>query len=430
MTTDLAFINEIPWLSAECALLARGPMVAGFKEGDWLCASCGDHQFARNTSCRKCGAARDVQEPQPAATISGRPIMRVAATTTTMASTRRTKEMAGDWNCPACGDHQFARNATCRRCGEPKPDNVAPGAPPAAVRQDFKEGDWNCAECGDHQFARNATCRRCGAARPGVEREEVTRPSYSEIRKPILAPVTHVTHVAPTPVPTERGFMAGDWNCPACGDHQFARNASCRRCGAERPALEAVPILRGAQVIEIDGQQYIPAPIVQPTRAIPSVTAPRTSNGQDFKAGDWKCPACGDHQFERNVVCRRCGEPKPTSPTLQTGSIRDAAAAFRLVNADIQERPARPSTRQNFKPGDWTCPGCGDHQFGRNEQCRKCGTDRPETPEVTLSSNHQAMKPGDWYCPACGDMQFARNQHCRKCGCDRPDESRSRSPRR
>lgn len=29
--------------------------------------------------------------------------------------------------------------------------------------------------------------------------------------------------------------------------------------------------------------------------------------------------------------------------------------AFRLVNADIQERPARPSTRQNFKPGDWTC---------------------------------------------------------------------------
>lgn len=32
MTTDLAFINEIPWLSAECALLARGPMVAGFKE--------------------------------------------------------------------------------------------------------------------------------------------------------------------------------------------------------------------------------------------------------------------------------------------------------------------------------------------------------------------------------------------------------------
>lgn len=32
MTTDLAFINEITWLSAECALLARGPMVAGFKE--------------------------------------------------------------------------------------------------------------------------------------------------------------------------------------------------------------------------------------------------------------------------------------------------------------------------------------------------------------------------------------------------------------
>jgi len=28
------------------------------KHGDWLCASCGDHQFARNTECRMCGAAK------------------------------------------------------------------------------------------------------------------------------------------------------------------------------------------------------------------------------------------------------------------------------------------------------------------------------------------------------------------------------------
>ena len=27
----------------------------------------------------------------------------------------------GDWDCPECGDHQFARNTECRQCGEPKP---------------------------------------------------------------------------------------------------------------------------------------------------------------------------------------------------------------------------------------------------------------------------------------------------------------------
>lgn len=29
--------------------------------------------------------------------------------------------------------------------------------------------------------------------------------------------------------------MQGDWNCPSCNDHQFARNTNCRKCGAARP---------------------------------------------------------------------------------------------------------------------------------------------------------------------------------------------------
>merc|ERR1712060_621333 len=32
--------------------------------------------------------------------------------------------MNGDWLCPSCGDHQFSRNASCRKCGAAKPDNV------------------------------------------------------------------------------------------------------------------------------------------------------------------------------------------------------------------------------------------------------------------------------------------------------------------
>lgn len=35
--------------------LKDGP---GFKPGDWYCPQCGDHQFAKNTNCRKCGEAR------------------------------------------------------------------------------------------------------------------------------------------------------------------------------------------------------------------------------------------------------------------------------------------------------------------------------------------------------------------------------------
>ena len=32
------------------------------RDGDWLCAYCGDHQFARNTTCRKCGRPKKVKE--------------------------------------------------------------------------------------------------------------------------------------------------------------------------------------------------------------------------------------------------------------------------------------------------------------------------------------------------------------------------------
>merc|ERR1712217_206618 len=29
-------------------------------DGDWICEQCGDHQFARNKECRKCGAPKPV----------------------------------------------------------------------------------------------------------------------------------------------------------------------------------------------------------------------------------------------------------------------------------------------------------------------------------------------------------------------------------
>lgn len=33
--------------------------------------------------------------------------------------------------------------------------------------------------------------------------------------------------------------------------------------------------------------------------------------------------------------------------------------------------------RAEYKTGDWTCAGCGDHQFARNRVCRKCGAQPP-----------------------------------------------------
>merc|ERR1711972_687943 len=73
------------------------------------------------------------------------------------------------------------------------------------------------------------------------------------------------------------------------------------------------------------------------------------------------------------------------------------------------------SSGQNFAPGDWACPACGDHQFARNSACRKCGQEKPD------GAGADNLAPGDWLCPACKDHQFARNAQCRRCGEPKPD---------
>lgn len=59
--------------------------MADLKPGDWLCPSCGDHQFARNLTCRKCGATKD-----GVGTTSG-------SSSTAAAATAAATAAAGDW---------------------------------------------------------------------------------------------------------------------------------------------------------------------------------------------------------------------------------------------------------------------------------------------------------------------------------------------
>merc|ERR1719440_975995 len=58
---------------------------------------------------------------------------------------------AGDWLCPACGNHNYASRVNCNRnkCG--------------ALRPGFKAGDWVCRdkECLNHNFANREVCNKC-----------------------------------------------------------------------------------------------------------------------------------------------------------------------------------------------------------------------------------------------------------------------------
>jgi hypothetical protein len=82
---------------------------------------------------------------------------------------------------------------------ESRPAAVEP-APPAPPRPPLRPGDWLCPDCKAHNFARRDACLRCQRARP--------RPRLRE----------------------------GDWVCPGCHAHNFARRQSCHRCKGARPS--------------------------------------------------------------------------------------------------------------------------------------------------------------------------------------------------
>eukprot|EP00271_Cylindrocystis_brebissonii_P002389 TRINITY_DN12991_c0_g1_i1.p1 TRINITY_DN12991_c0_g1~~TRINITY_DN12991_c0_g1_i1.p1 ORF type:complete len:308 (+),score=70.23 TRINITY_DN12991_c0_g1_i1:192-1115(+) len=84
-----------------------------------------------------------------------------------------------DWNCPKCGNTNFAFRTVCnmRKCSEPKPQPVAYSKPvsrndaqggggrgPLAAGSALPEGSWTCKGCGNANYPFRTHCNRrnCG----------------------------------------------------------------------------------------------------------------------------------------------------------------------------------------------------------------------------------------------------------------------------
>merc|ERR1712129_490308 len=49
------------------------------------------------------------------------------------------------------------------------------------------------------------------------------------------------------------------------------------------------------------------------------------------------------------------------------------------VNAGLEDGRFVPSVASTVEwPGDWRCPDCGVHCFGRSSRCRKCGAEKAQ----------------------------------------------------
>jgi len=141
----------------------------------------------------------------------------------------------GDWQCQACGDHVFARNSNCRKCGAPRPEGAGlpvgagcgsgglfgaragmmgggGGGKGGGLGGGMQPGDWACPACGDHQFARNSKCRKCGCPKPEAERTGRER-SRSPIKQRMGTAILAAGGTLPTNVTTTSGrqVVAPSW---------------------------------------------------------------------------------------------------------------------------------------------------------------------------------------------------------------------------
>eukprot|EP00929_Paragymnodinium_shiwhaense_P049764 TRINITY_DN25092_c0_g1_i1.p1 TRINITY_DN25092_c0_g1~~TRINITY_DN25092_c0_g1_i1.p1 ORF type:complete len:332 (+),score=57.31 TRINITY_DN25092_c0_g1_i1:159-1154(+) len=161
--------------------------------------------------------------------------------------------------------------------------------------------------------------------------------------------------------------MPGDWTCPACGDHQFARNAHCRRCGGQNPRL--------------GGHNLAPAPKKPKLEALEGDGASASARALAAASAVFAAAAAGSGGLGTTSAGGSSSSSRPKSTKM--------CVAWRegwCMNGEFcpmghgGEKPPKAhliNATMGGDPGDWVCPGCGDFQFRRNLACRFCGTANP-----------------------------------------------------
>eukprot|EP00927_Polykrikos_kofoidii_P057108 TRINITY_DN51217_c0_g1_i1.p1 TRINITY_DN51217_c0_g1~~TRINITY_DN51217_c0_g1_i1.p1 ORF type:complete len:254 (-),score=29.48 TRINITY_DN51217_c0_g1_i1:62-769(-) len=231
----------------------------------------------------------------------------------------------------------------------------------AANGANAREGDWTCNSCGNNNYASRVACNRCSLPKMMGSGYGAAKTNTGQQRgSPYGAQQTAKLDGEGKP---------GDWNCPSCGNHNYAQRMACNRC--KMPKMGAFN-MTGMGMVPMMGGMMGGASQVRP--------------------GDWLCRACNNQNYASREVCNRCCIPK-TVYISKTG-LRD---------------------------GDWLCPQCQNHNYASKTNCHKCARPKGSTPGHTpLNKSGANMREGDWICPQCSNHNYASKTLCNKCSVPKP----------
>jgi len=326
---------------------------ANFREGDWMCTSCGAHNYASKQACFKCYAGKDGKKAEAWGGQEG--------------AEKPENFRPGDWMC-SCGAHNYASKNQCHKCGVPKM-MVPPTGSDAATN--FRPGDWMC-PCGAHNYANKMACHKCGTAK------QMAAMGMSGMGGGMGAPSMHGgmgMGMMGMGGGMPANFRQGDWMCTSCGQHNFASKTNCHKCGAMKPAQQPAQggygqAAFGAQQYgSYDGQAAAYGGYGGLDGMMGMMGQPAMGGGMggyggtpaNFRPGDWMC-RCGAHNYASKSACHKCGTAK------ETGAGGAGPSGYAPAAAG--------GTPANFRAGDWMC-ACGAHNYASKTACHKCSAPKP-----------------------------------------------------
>merc|ERR1712166_365693 len=153
----------------------KGGSEQGQYHNDWLCKDCGNDNFAKRTRCNKCQAPRALDSVPTLAVPGNTWAPNVAV------SIHPVSQYPNDWLCAECGNDNFAKRTSCNKCQTPRDPHANPtkATPGAGVNKEAYPMDWKCSACDNDNFARRTVCNRCQLPKVAVDAVPIT-PGASE----------------------------------------------------------------------------------------------------------------------------------------------------------------------------------------------------------------------------------------------------------
>eukprot|EP00931_Biecheleriopsis_adriatica_P009729 TRINITY_DN1107_c0_g1_i3.p1 TRINITY_DN1107_c0_g1~~TRINITY_DN1107_c0_g1_i3.p1 ORF type:complete len:652 (-),score=154.18 TRINITY_DN1107_c0_g1_i3:131-2059(-) len=232
------------------------PLVRG---GEWICPGCGDHQFSRNQFCRKCRTPNpsapppEPMEPAVQAFLNANPeLLPHVLDQFRLKSKDVQKLVVSKGSLKSARDKTAAfigRIKNCERMiasGEVDPSTIVLNSWPGSGG----DGGWGAPQilqgpaaspeeveaflAQNPEIELHAQDQFRGKA-PFVQKLVLARGSLASARDKTGAFIGRMTQCEKVAKGQVDGMSPGDWICMNCGDHQFARNTTCRGCGAANP---------------------------------------------------------------------------------------------------------------------------------------------------------------------------------------------------